>query len=891
MAESNGQDVRVPWFSGLCLEGEVAGQYEMDLASSPQEPEGTGVAGVLALDGLAPITIFVGANNTGKSRLMREIFANSEATKCLRMRSDSDQLNSEINVFLSLLSWPQSFNPDPSQSSLLKIKAATDVFKENYRGWIGEADDGWIGVDAVSLLDAINATIDSHLRGDERIGFRLPDSGRFGASLADNARKNAVATTVSNTPKKWLETFEVIRKSQFCSRMNDYLSLRRCYVPMLRGMRPPLASLSSDRQGNDATDCYEGRSILDYFTSLPNWRALNNGIEAKFGLTRQQRGHVFLEKPRIFTGLSLYRDIQKRLLAPTHEERKSIRDYELFLSVNFFQGREVTLTPALQNQEGKDNDVVHIKIGESEDWPIYALGDGMQSLIICTYPIITELQRGSLFFLEEPDLCMHPSLQRIFLKVLRESYIEKGHQFFLTTHSNHLLDLLEDDDLVSIFSFSEIADRAPAPTDQSQADRGSNPQQSKPKPSFRIRPSNLRDRQILLELGVRPSATYLANATIWVEGVSDCAYLRAYMEAFVYYLKAQGIDWGKRLAQRLEQYKEDRHYAFVEYNGSNLEHFSFEGNECDAGQGEDKPGREISVPDLCATAIVIADGDVREKGDRSIWLEEQLKERFICLPGKEIENLIPEALMKRQIIYDHTKPRRGELAPDAIKTIAYACYARSLEGVGAYLGKDRNIPKYLNKPGETSDSGTLPTTYKTRWRSEFEGIPSLLREAISPESSANKPEQTDLASNPAYTGESTKATDLPDYFTQDLIWLCVLIFSHIARCNHDTDAEGDLNEFKQFIEGQYPIQDQACQKPVEVLNESNENPDEFGHGSEALPGPWPIPDPSKCETSRNCLLTAFLDRTSRPEAISTPHPEPQAQAVSISPGPTPSPAP
>ena len=27
VAESNGQDVQVPWFSGLCLEGEVAGQF------------------------------------------------------------------------------------------------------------------------------------------------------------------------------------------------------------------------------------------------------------------------------------------------------------------------------------------------------------------------------------------------------------------------------------------------------------------------------------------------------------------------------------------------------------------------------------------------------------------------------------------------------------------------------------------------------------------------------------------------------------------------------------------------------------------------------------------------------------------------------------------------
>jgi hypothetical protein len=379
---------------------------------------------------------------------------------------------------------------------------------------------------------------------------------------------------------------------------------------MLRGMRPPLSSEISKRQSIDATDCYEERSILDYFDEFPNWRIIAEVEEDKSRRSQQSQTPVFSAKPRIFTGLSLYHDIQKRLLAPTYEERKSIREYETFLSANFFQGREVTLTPALRNQEGKENDVVHIRIGESEDRPIYALGDGMQSLIICTYPIITELQRGSLFFLEEPDLCMHPSLQRVFLKVLRDSYVEKGHQFFLTTHSNHLLNLLDDDDLVSIFSFSEIADRAPVPAVLSQADSAANSESLKPEPRFRIRPSDLRDRRILLKLGVRLSATYLANATIWVEGVSDCAYLRVYMEAFVHYLKIRGNDWGTNLAQHLQQYKEDRHYAFVEYSGANLTHYSFKEGYRDNGQAKVVPDVVTSVPNLCARAIVIADGDI-----------------------------------------------------------------------------------------------------------------------------------------------------------------------------------------------------------------------------------------------------------------------------------------
>ena len=46
MAENNGQDVQVPWFSGLCLEGEVAGQYEMDLSGSQQDGEDATKAGL-----------------------------------------------------------------------------------------------------------------------------------------------------------------------------------------------------------------------------------------------------------------------------------------------------------------------------------------------------------------------------------------------------------------------------------------------------------------------------------------------------------------------------------------------------------------------------------------------------------------------------------------------------------------------------------------------------------------------------------------------------------------------------------------------------------------------------------------------------------------------------
>ena len=216
---------------------------------------------------------------------------------------------------------------------------------------------------------------------------------------------------------------------------------------------------------------------------------------------------------------------------------------------------------------------------------------------------------------------MHPSLQRIFLDVLRKYHKDMGHQFFLTTHSNHFLDVLEDAELISIFSFSEIE----------------SPSSSSNPAATMLRPSRARDRQVLTQLGVRPSSTYLANATIWVEGVSDHAYLRAYMEAFLCYLKSRGGKWGKQLANRLGQYREDRHYAFVEYNGSNLPHFSFVAESSDAPDQRNDPSQiaTIRAPSLCAQAIVLADRDIETKGGgvREQSFVGQLGERFVKLPG------------------------------------------------------------------------------------------------------------------------------------------------------------------------------------------------------------------------------------------------------------------
>ena len=816
MAESNGQDVRVPWFSGLCLEGEVAGQYEIDRSGSPREGQDATKADRLELDGLSPITIFVGANNSGKSRLLRELFQTQEASRIKLKRSDVE--GKQVDEFGT------------------KFPSLVDAVYAQARRMASAFKGAWI---VVREIDEINSYM-------TLLGANKPDS-------------------LKKTPffqGKNYELAELFSAYATKGKISGFQERKCQYIPMLRGMRPLLPASAQEAGGGGVKDFYEQRTIHDYFSERNAPRGFLDGDD-----TRNS----------IFSGLALYDDLRRRLLARTQAERKIVRDYECFLSEHFFPGQNVTLIPV---EEG-NNDVVHIRIGDNDERPIYDLGDGMQSLIICTYPIVTETEPGSLFFLEEPDLCMHPSLQRTFLEVLKTYHRKMGHQFFITTHSNHLLDLLEDNELVSIFSFSEIADQTPAPADSSQADSGSNPQQSKPKPSFRIRPSNLRDRQTLLELGVRPSATFLANATIWVEGVSDCAYLRAYMEAFIHYLKIRGNEWGKNgingksLAHRLEEYTEDRHYAFVEYSGANLTHFSFEDAEREEGQGHASANIVTKVSGLCSKAIVIADGDITDsnKGDRWKLFANQLDDRFISLPCKEIENLIPDELMRRQVQKDDSN-----IDVTKLTEIKYADYRKLKKGVGDYLSNFDFVEKlYAGK------SGTLTAYRKKMWSSNDKGIPWLLRQEVERDVKRDK----DSTGSPVNTGntqsiqESVAIPELPSYLTQDLIWLCVCLYIHIAKCNHDHETEQKLKVFQRFIRDQWKDSKGLTGDP----NDGKQPCVESDKPAESALSEWPIKD-----VERSCLLTAFLDRTCKPEAISSPHPEPQTQATSIPPGPTAYPA-
>lgn len=562
---------------------------------------------------LSLVNIFIGTNNCGKSRLLRSLY------KILIFEYKINKYYMDFFCcFLNRLTNElKAFFDERNIRSIGQIE--TSIIENNF-------SDLYANKMYIHTSNSLHNVIESFLNTSL--------STRNGNIVYKNSYITSGDEGIFQIYRKIIDKYkEELRSFNPLSDLDDE---KRYYIPILRGMRP---LVNDEDRIKKSHNVYEDRTKKDYFDK-----------------------DNLLEKMQIFTGLELYQTLKEKLLGEP-DERKQVRKFEEFLSKNFFENKEVTLIP-----REKEPKVVHIKIGEEPQFPIYDLGDGLQNLIICTFNIFMEEKR-CLFFIEEPDMFMHPSMQRSFLEVLSQ---KDQHQYFITSHSNHFLDMTIDFENISVFHFSKHEDT---------------------QPQFHIRPSSPRDRQILLDLGVRNSSVFITNATIWVEGITDRLYLKAYMKKYIDELK--NSDHEKH--SELIKLKEDYHYSFVEYQGANLTHWNFNPDDDDT--------YDMKASYICAQAFLIADGDIgsESKGSRKAIYEEMLGNRFLALQVKEIENLIPAEILRQVVAKQFNQ---YGVNTDLIK---YEDYARLDTPIGKYL--DDLLPLSQNSLF-AAKSGTFTSYYK-----------------------------------------------------------------------------------------------------------------------------------------------------------------------------------
>lgn len=552
------------------------------------------------LQPVSKINIFVGSNNSGKSRFMREL-----------------SLQEDYEVKIQGLDLEH--NNSIVSNAIEKIKSGFD-------------DAGFTKINELSiedlnnildsLSDTLNLNYDKY--GEIRNKFKRWKSytkiqqwtSSFGHRPGDNFLK--LIQEQSEKALFALNSIPVHIKANNPSKV---------YIPTLRGLRPLDTSHS---------DLYAERTKQDYYQ------------ETEFA-------------PEIFTGLSLFKRLTDLLLG-NNSERKLISDYQKFISQTLFEDKPVALIP---NQQSK---VVIVKIGNEKEQPIHHLGDGIQSAIILSFlPFV--MQKQTFFFIEEPEMYLHPGLQR---KILNFYNSLENHLFFMTTHSNHFLDITIDIKEASIFTFRKIFD-------DSDNDELT--------PNFTIEAVDSGHESSLELLGVRNSSVFLVNATIWVEGITDRWYFRKMLNSYMDYLEKSN-----KLDTRLE---EDTHYSFVEYGGGNITHWSFL---------EDYEEHPIEVKRLCAKATVIVDKDGEKKTERKEALEKVLGERLIVLPCREVENLLPYKIIKDVVMEYEKNPKL------AIKDYDYSQYQNVY--LGRFIENTMLKKSFSRKGGYQSHSGTIKDKVK-----------------------------------------------------------------------------------------------------------------------------------------------------------------------------------
>ena len=512
------------------------------------------------LDNLGKLNIFIGQNNSGKSLLMRMILLNEN----LR------------------------FLPSDDSVRLLNSSLETKIFDSTVIDFLNDAVSDINKYENENIEELFNEVLEKIQKFPKIIYLKQNDNYfiNYYNDLINSIYANSKKPKVYNMhgyevcSEDWI-SLEAYIKNSFgeinVSELNLDFNFKKVYIPILRGILPLINSNEIVSE-----DIYKNRIKNDYFKE-------NDTVD-------------------IFSGLNIFHEIKRNLLGNL-KQRDSIKHFEEFLSKNFFNNESVTLIPSL-NEEGHD-DVLTIKIGNEKEQPVYNLGDGIQSIIIITFPLFKYLENikdneNVLYFIEEPELYLHPGMQRILIETLLSDERFDKFQFFITTHSNHFLDLSLDYDNVSIFSFNKTID-----------DLGN----VEVLPSFKI--ENKFDNSIFDLLGIKPSSLLFTNCSIWVEGKYDRLF-------FKHCLKLYKEEYGLN-------YIEGHHYAFFQYNGDDINFWS---NDFDSSE-------QLNINNFFRDIYVIHDDDNDDKIHKKI--NENIGENYYKLNVLELENLVKKSILEKII--------------------------------------------------------------------------------------------------------------------------------------------------------------------------------------------------------------------------------------------------